>query len=103
MELASRKGLKPRRHRTDTFKYSYRTDDGVREGRCQDWETTSTFFNWARIYGEDKAIRMMEHTFGEVLPERGLYFAMGTHSRWPDKWLINGLIQLKQDGQDALF
>lgn len=65
-----------------SFKYKYSTDDGGREGTCQDWETEATFFNWRNLYGEKDALKRMQHQFGEVLPERGLYFAMGTHSRW---------------------
>ena len=85
------------------FKYRYTTDDGPRDGTCQDWETTATFFNWRHQYGEAKALTYMKQKFGEELPERGLYFAMGTHSRWPDVWLINGLIQLGPIEQASLF
>lgn len=86
-----------------SFKYKYRTDDGEREGTCQDWETEATFFRWKNQYGETKALDQMRDTFGKKLPERGLYFAMGTHSLWPDQWLINGLIQLENPVQDTLF
>lgn len=85
------------------FKYRYSTDDGEREGTCQDWETEATFFKWRREYGEQGALSRMQVRFGEELPERGLYFAMGTHSRWPEQWLINGLIQLRLGDQPALF
>lgn len=85
------------------FKYQYSTDDGPRNGTCQDWETTATFFNWRHQYGEQRALALMKQRFGEEMPERGLYFAMGTHSRWPDVWLINGLIQLAPIEQASLF
>ncbi len=85
------------------FRYVYRTDDGDRTGTCQDWETEATFFNWRNRYGEQEAIERMRTMFGETLPQRGLYFAMGTHSRYPDVWLINGLIQLRTSGQASLF
>jgi hypothetical protein len=29
-------------------------------------------------------------------------FAMGTHSQYPDTWLINGLIQMAEVGQLSL-
>lgn len=86
-----------------SFKYRYETDDGQREGTCQDWETEATFFKWRQLYGEEDALQRMQTQFGEELPKRGLYFAMGTHSRWPDTWLINGLIQLRQSPQASLF
>jgi hypothetical protein len=85
------------------FKYHYRTDDGDREGTCQDWETEATFFHWRQKYGEERALREMQGQFGEVLPQRGLCFAMGTHSLYPDVWLINGLIQIRQPDQASLF
>lgn len=85
------------------FKYVYRTDDGEREGTCQDWETEATYFKWSREYGQEGAIERMKTQFGEVLPQRGLYFAMGTHSIYPETWLINGLIQLGDTSQASLF
>ena len=85
------------------FKCRYRTDDGIRNGTCQDWETEATFFKWRKLYGEEETLKKMQEQFEEVLPQRGLYFAMGTHSRWSDTWLINGLLQLKESEQDALF
>ncbi len=62
------------------FQYKYSTDDGDRTGTCQDWETEATFFKWRNEYGEADGISRMKVQFGEVLPQRGLYFAMGTHS-----------------------
>lgn len=85
------------------FKYRYRTEDGSREGTCQDWETEATFFNWRNLYGEEEAIEKMKEQFGNILPKRGLYFAMGTHSLYPETWLINGLIQFTPPAQDTLF
>jgi hypothetical protein len=85
------------------FKYRYTTDDGERDGTCQDWETEATFFKWRNEYGEQDALKRMQHQFGEVLPERGLYFAMGTHSRWQETWLINGLIQLPKTNQPSMI
>jgi hypothetical protein len=76
------------------FKYAYRTDDGDREGTCQDWEIEATFFNWSKRYGEAQAIEHMRKRFGEEYPSKGILLAMGTHSRYPDIWLINGIIRL---------
>jgi hypothetical protein len=36
------------------------------------------------------------------MPDKGMLFAMGTHSRWPDTWLINGIIQMSDFGQLSL-
>src|ERR1700730_6623726 len=84
------------------FKYEYETKDGKRAGTCQDWETEATFFNWRRQYSEEQALKQMEERWGEELPARGLLFAMGTHSQYPETWLINGLIQMAEVGQLTL-
>ena len=85
------------------FKYHYQTDDGDREGTCQDWETDATFFNWSRRYGETEALKYMQRVFGDEYPRKGMVFAMGTHSRYPEIWLINGVIRMDESAQDSLF
>ena len=85
------------------FKYKYKTDDGEREGTCQDWETDATFFHWRRRYGEEQAVQQMQRVFGEEYPSKGMAFAMGTHSRYPDVWLINGIIRLDEISQLSLL
>ncbi len=85
------------------FKYRYATDDGNREGTCQDWETDATFFNLSKQYGEVKALEHMQRVFGEEYPEKGMAFAMGTHSQYPETWLINGVIRLDEIIQSSLF
>lgn len=85
------------------FKYQYRTDDGVREGTCQDWEIEATFFKWAKLYGEDRALAEIRRVFGEEYPSKGMLLAMGTHSLYPNTWLINGVVRLNEVQQIALF
>jgi hypothetical protein len=85
------------------FKYSYTTDDGDREGTCQDWETDATFYNWNRHYDEQKALEYMQRIFGEEYPKKGMVLAMGTHSLYPDTWLINGIIRLDEIKQMSLL
>ncbi len=85
------------------FKYRYRTEDGERFGTCQDWETEATFFNWSRQYGEVRAVDEVQRIFGEEYPRRGMLLAMGTHSLYPDTWLINGVIRMSDIGQGSLF
>lgn len=84
------------------FKYDYEIKDGKRTGTCQDWETEATFFHWRKQYSEADTIRRMQARWGEELPQKGLLFAMGTHSQYPDTWLINELIQMPEAGQFAL-
>lgn len=85
------------------FKYRYQTDDGDREGTCQDWETDATFFHWRERYGEAQAIQHMQKVFGTEYPEKGMLFAMGTHSLHPNTWLINGIIRMDEIAQIPLI
>lgn len=85
------------------FKYRYQTDDGLREGTCQDWEIEATFFKWTRLYGEQRALAEMQRVFGEEYPAKGMLLAMGTHSLYPDTWLINGVVRLDEIEQPPLF
>jgi hypothetical protein len=85
------------------FKYRYSTDDGDRVGTCQDWEIEATFFKWSELYGEEKALFEMQKRFGEEYPQKGMLFAMGTHSLYPDTWLINGIVRLDTSQQAAFL
>lgn len=85
------------------FKYRYRTEDGDRFGKCQDWELEATFFKWSRQYGEARAISDIQRVYGDEYPKKGMLLAMGTHSLYPDTWLINGVIRLDDVKQAALF
>lgn len=85
------------------FAYRYRTDDGEREGTCQDWEMEATYFRWSRELGESKALQEIQQMFGVEYPRRGMLLAMGTHSLYPETWLINGVIRLDDVDQLALF
>lgn len=77
-----------------SFKYTYRDDDGVHTGTCQDWETEATFLKRRHELGsEAAALDWMRHKFGVELPEKGIMLAMGTHKRRLDQWLINGIVQ----------
>jgi hypothetical protein len=85
------------------FGYRYRTNDGERAGTCQDWEMEATYYNWSRSHGEVEALKRIKQTFGENYPRLGMLLAMGTHSLYPDTWLINGVIRLDDIDQLALL
>ena len=84
------------------FKYNYRTEDGEREGTCQDWEIDATYFKWSNKYGEIGALDKIKKRFGEEYPLKGMLLAMGTHSQYPDTWLINGIVRLDKVKQPPL-
>lgn len=102
-DLFNTKSVIPYQPCPHRFKYRYRTEDGLREGTCQDWEVEATYFKWKKLYGEDQALKEMQRVFGEVLPSKGMLLAMGTHSLYPDTWLINGVIRLDEIEQLPLF
>lgn len=102
-DLFNTKPIIPRKPCPKKFKYRYKDADGIRTGTCQDWETEATYFNWRREYGEERALRDMERVFGVEYPKKGVLFAMGTHSLYPDTWLMNGIIRLDEIQQFSLF
>jgi hypothetical protein len=86
-----------------SFKYRYRSEDGIRTGTCQDWEMDTTYFNWRRRYSETDALAQMHRIFGIEYPKKGMALAMGTHSQYPDTWLINGVIRINRTPQLSLL
>jgi hypothetical protein len=86
-----------------TFLFRYDTGDGKpHRATCDDWETSATFYRFAKTQGTSGALASMEETFGRRYPERGMVFAMGTHSRYPDVWLLVGILRLDDLPQLAL-
>lgn len=80
------------------FKYTYRDDDGIHTGTCQDWETEATFLRRRSEFGSEKqALDWMQQKFGVDLPASGIVLAMGTHKRRLNQWLINGVVQVGLD------
>lgn len=88
------------------FSYHYKTEENgetfKRTGTCQDWEVQATYYRWRKLYGEEKALAEINRVFGEEYPQKGMLFAMGTHSQYPDTWLINGIIRMDELGQLSL-
>jgi len=85
------------------FKFKYWTEDGIKHvATCDDWETTAMFNRFQKEYGTDRALAEMERVFNREYPTRGMAFAMGTHSRFPDVWLLVGVIRLNKISQLSL-
>lgn len=102
-DLFNAKPVIPYRPCPYRFKFQYQSDDGLREGTCQDWEIEATFFKWVKLYGEERALADLQRVFGEEYPAKGMLLAMGTHSLYPDTWLINGIVRLDEVDQMSLF
>jgi hypothetical protein len=69
---------------------------------CEDWQTAAMFHRWERLMGTEAALDRMSVTFNERYPAAGMAFAMGTHSRHPDQWLLVGVLRLDRVSQFAL-
>lgn len=77
------------------FTFKYEDQEGKsHNSTCDDWETTAMYRKFGRKYGEAQTLRMMKETFEKDFPSKGMAFAMGTHSRYPDVWLLVGIIRL---------
>jgi hypothetical protein len=60
------------------------------------------FRNFSHEYGEERTLALMKQTFEKDFPKRGMAFAMGTHSRYPDIWLLVGVLRLDVPDQLGL-
>lgn len=102
-DIFGSKPLKPLPPAPYEFVYKYDDDDGQHTCRCHDWEIEQTFINWRRKYSEQQTLDFMHQTFGVDYPKEGMSFAMGTHSSYPDKWMIIGVLKMKPETQFNLF
>lgn len=85
------------------FKYDYSFEDGKKHtATCDDWETTAMFYNLRRKYGLKHTLERMKTVFDDEYPKNGMAFAMGTHSIFPDTWLLVGVIRLDRTDQFQL-
>ncbi|MEL6566974.1 MAG: hypothetical protein AAFQ22_01055 [Pseudomonadota bacterium] len=80
----------------------------TRHHTCDDWETSTAFFNFRRRYGEKEAIKKIAEKYEEYF-SKGLALAFSTHSRRNqhfssfDQWLLVGMIRLDRTSQGNLF
>lgn len=86
------------------FTFDYEDEEGKSHtSTCDDWETAAMYRNFERQYGETKTIALMKKTFEQDYPAKGMAFAMGTHSKYPDVWLLVGVLRLDVVTQMSLF
>ncbi len=77
------------------FRYNYQTSDGrPHSHKCGDWETSATYFRRENALGSEAALNSMKQTFGKDYPTKGMAFVMGTHSKYPDTWLLVGILRI---------
>jgi hypothetical protein len=86
------------------FHFDWTDADGkAHKATCDDWETAATFFRRQQTMSETEALASLEKTFGEDYPAKGMAFAMGTHSRRQDQWLLVGVLRLDRTEQLSLL
>jgi len=72
--------------------------------KCDDWETSATFFNRRRMMAsEDLALESMSKTFNEDYPDKGMVLAFSTHSRRNWQWLLVGILRSDPPKSDLLI
>lgn len=102
-DMFGAKPLKPLPPAPYDFHYQYQDEDGPHDCRCHDWEIEQTFINWERKYGEQRTLELMQERFGREYPTDGMAFAMGTHSAYPDVWMIIGVVKMRPIEQPTLL
>lgn len=72
---------------------------------CDDWETTTAFERFDRMFGEEKALQELRRKYEQQYFEAGLVLGFSTHSRrnveygTRNQWLLVGLIRLNESNQ----
>jgi hypothetical protein len=78
------------------FIFEYQDEEGKSHtSTCDDWETAAMYRNFEKKYGEAETLRLMKKTFEKDFPAKGMAFAMGTHSKYPEVWLLVGIVRLE--------
>jgi hypothetical protein len=86
--------------------YRYKCTDGSEwRHRVTDWEIGALYWNCLRSHGPQSWERPFREKLERELPSKDLMFLMGTIHRFPDHWLVVGLIyppKPKLVGQTAM-
>lgn len=86
------------------FRFHYTTEDGKGHvATCDDWESAATYFKYASGGDDEAGLRRLADMYGGRYVEKGMVFAMGTHSLYPKTWLLVGVIRLDESPQSDLF
>ncbi|MBD3834103.1 MAG: hypothetical protein IE910_12260 [Brevundimonas sp.] len=87
------------------FEFTFKWKDIVGKSRtntCDDWETSTAFFVRRAAKGEQGALASLRETFEIEYPQKGMRFALGTHSRRNTQWLLVGVIRVDEADQREL-
>lgn len=87
-----------------TFRFSWTDSNGVaRRHTCDDWETSTAFARRRdRLASEAEALKSLQATYEEDYVRRGMRFALGTHKRRKEQWLLVGVLRVDDSSQTEL-
>jgi hypothetical protein len=74
------------------FYYKYISGESVHRHKLIDWEAGALYWNCFHRYGEQGWLEKFRYKFETEFQKKDLLFLMGTIHRFPDHWLIVGLI-----------
>lgn len=85
------------------FSFEWRDATGIaKRHTCDDWETSTAFFRRRELHGEQEGLLSLKRTYEEDYPQRGMRFALGTHSRRSNQWLLVGVLRVDENTQTEL-
>jgi hypothetical protein len=74
------------------YYYKYISGESVHRHKVVDWEAGALYWNCLHRYGEKGWHEKFRYKFETEFQKKDLLFLMGTIHRFPDHWLIVGLI-----------
>ena len=85
------------------FRFRWKSSAGkIHNHTCDDWETSAAFFRRRERHGEVEGLKSLKKTYEEEYPAKGMRFALGTHSRRNDQWLLVGVLRVDENRQMGL-
>jgi hypothetical protein len=69
---------------------------------CDDWETSAAFSRRRARHGEEAGLQSLKQTYEVDYLTKGMRFALGTHSRREDQWLLVGVLRVDDHAQTEL-
>lgn len=85
------------------FSFKWKSSIGTAHSHtCDDWETSTGFSRRRESLGEAAALQSLRETYEEEYLQRGMRFALGTHSRRMRQWLLVGIVRVDEVAQGEL-
>ena len=88
------------------LEFSFKWEDQLRNKHthvCDDWETTTAYYRRRDRHGEEDGLADLKRLYEVEYLQRGLRFALGTHSRRNKQWLLVGVLRVDENAQQELI